>query len=125
MPYKINLLEDKGIVFIENRGDLTYEELVEQSKDAISIIHEKNIYLILTDFSNVGVDAKITDIYQFPEIYEQFGLTKMSKIAVLVSAKEVSTEQLTFYENICINRGWQIKIFLKKELALEWLENNG
>ena len=124
MPYEVKLLEDKGIVVIENKGDLTYDELVKQSQDAISIIHDKKAYLILTDFSNVGVDAKITDIYQFPEIYEQFGLTKMSKIAVLVSAKEVSTEQLTFYENICINRGWQIKIFLKKESALEWLEKN-
>ena len=121
MPYEIKFLKETGIVSIENKGELTFDELIEQSKEAINLGRENYSHLFLTDFSNVKVHASTMEVLQFPEIYEQLGMNKMSKIAVLVSGIELNTEDLKFYETICLNRGWQIKIFLEKEPAIEWL----
>jgi hypothetical protein len=121
MPYEIRFLEEKGIISIENSGELTYDELIEQTKRAINLGLENNSHLFLTDFSNVAVHASTMEVFQFPEIYEQLGMAKMSKIAVLVSGMELNTEELKFYETICLNRGWQVKIYLEKEPAIEWL----
>jgi len=121
MPFEIKFLGEKGIVSIENRGELTYDELIEQTKEAINLGHENNSRLFLTDFSHVKVQTSMMEVFQFPEIYEQLGMNQMSKIAVLVSETELKTEELKFYETICLNRGWQIKIFLQKEPAIEWL----
>ncbi len=122
MPYKINYIEKSGIVIIENKGELTYDELVNQSKEAIILAKDKNSQLFLSDFSNVKVQANTFKLLKFPEIYEQYGMNRNSKIAVVVTNVELKTDELRFYETICINRGWQIKIFLKREHAFEWLE---
>jgi hypothetical protein len=122
MPYEISFIEKSGIVIIENKGELTYDEVVTQSKEAIILANEKNSQLFLSDFSNVKVRANTFELLKFPEIYKQYGMSRTSRIAVVVTNIELKTEELRFYETICLNRGWQIKIFLKRDRAIEWLE---
>lgn len=123
MPYKIEFMEEHGIVVIENKGEVSYEELVKQSQEAIELVQCKKARLLLTDFSSVDTQASITDIFQFPKIYNGLGLDRTSRIAVLVSDETLGSKELSFYETICLNRGWQVRIFTKKDLALEWLVN--
>ncbi len=124
MPYDVKYLEENGIVVIENKGELKYDELVRQTQEAIKLGQGKNSKLFLTNFSNVEVRAQTMELFNFPVIYEQFGMNRMSRIAVVVSEMELKTEELHFYETICLNRGWNIKIFLHKDLALDWLKKN-
>jgi hypothetical protein len=121
MSYEITFIEKNGVVAIYNKGEIDYDELAKQSQEAIKLGREKNSRLFLTDFSNVEVNANMLEIFKFPGMYEQSGMSKLSKIAVVVSKKELKTEKMSFYDDICVNRGWQIKIFLQKDLALEWL----
>ena len=123
MSYEIKFIKENGIIEIKNKYDISYEKMITQTQEVIKLQHEKNTSLILTDFSSVkvNVDVNLSDIFQFPELYEQMGMDRKSKIAVLVSEMEVKTEELDFYETVCLNRGWNIRIFLKKTEAIEWL----
>ena len=121
MAYEIKLIKNKRIIEVKNSGKITNEDMIAQTQEVIKLQHEKNMFLILTEFAAVKVDVNISDVFQFPELYEQMGLDRKSKIAVLVSEIEIKAEELNFYETICLNRGWQIKIFLKKKEAIEWL----
>ena len=123
MSYEIKFIKENGIIEIKNKYDISYEKMISQTQEVIKLQHEKNTSLILTDFSSVkvNVDVNLSDIFQFPELYEQMGMDRKSRIAVLVSEMEVKTEELDFYETVCLNRGWNIRILLKKTEAIEWL----
>ncbi len=124
MSYEIRFMEENEVVVIENKGELTYDELVKQTQEAIKLGQGKNSRLFLTNFSNVKVQAQTMELFDFPKIYEQLGMTRTSRIAVVVSEIELKTEELYFYETICLNRGWNIKIFLQRDQALDWLIKN-
>lgn len=121
MAYNLKLIKDRRIIEIMNSGEITNEDMITQTQEVIKLQHEKNIFSILTDFAEVKVDVNFSDVFQFPELYEQMGMDRRSKIAVFVSDVEIKTEELHFYETICLNRGWIIKIFLNKNEAIEWL----
>ncbi len=121
MSYEISYLEERGIVAIENKGEITQYELLKQSQEAIQLGSDKKSELFLTTFSHVKVQAGTFDVARFPELYEQLGMKRTSRIAVVVSEVELKAEELHFYETICLNRGWHIRIFLEKDPALEWL----
>ena len=121
MPYAIKFIENNRIIQIKNNGELSYEELLTQTREVIKIQQEKSTSLILTEFVSVKLDVNIADIFQFPEVYEQLGMQRKNKIAVVVSDVEIKTDELQFYETICLNRGWNIKIFLKEKEAIKWL----
>jgi len=57
-------------------------------------------------------------------MYEKLGMDKTTRIAVLVSNIETKAEELHFYENVCLNRGWHIRIFTDRDAAIEWLTGN-
>jgi hypothetical protein len=121
MAYEIKLIKDKRIIEIENKNEITNEDMITQTKEVIILQHEKHIFSILADFASVRVNTNISDVFQFPELYEQMGMDHKSKIAVFVSDIEIKTEELQFYETICLNRGWNIKIFLDRKDAIKWL----
>lgn len=122
MPYEISYREKSGVVVIVNEGELTYDELVRQSQEAINLARDKKSELFLSDFSNVKVRTNNIELFRLLDIYAEFGMSQTSRIAAVVTNMELKAEQLRFFETICLNRGWQVKIFLKRELALEWLE---
>ena len=121
MAYDLRIIKNKKIIEIRNSGEITNEDMITETQEVIKLQHEKNIVLILTEFVSVKVDASLSDVFQFPEMYEQMGMDRKTRIAVLVSEIEVNNEELDFYETICINRGWTIKIFIDKKEAIEWL----
>lgn len=121
MAYELKLIKNKRIIEIKNSGEITSDDMIAQTRQTIQLQHEKGISSILADFASVTVDANISDVFQFPELYEQMGMDHKSKIAVFVSDIEIKTEELHFYETICLNRGWNIKIFLERKKAIQWL----
>jgi hypothetical protein len=90
MPYKIDYLEDKGIVIIENTGELPHEDFVKQSQEAIDLGRMKNARLFLSDCTCLIAQAKITELFEFPAMYERLGMLRSSKVAVLMSEDAVA-----------------------------------
>lgn len=121
MPYEVVYLEELGIVLIKNIGELTYENFSKQSREAIELGRMKKAELFLSDCTKLIASASTIELYDFPEMYERLGMTRSSKIAVLISTDTAGDRDLLFYETVCRNRGWQIKVFTIKQSAMEWL----
>lgn len=66
----------------------------------------------------------ILDIYALPEFYEQAEFMRTTKSALVVQEDVFIMDELKFYENVCINRGYNIKIFLNLDEGLKWLLDN-
>lgn len=121
MPYFINFLEKEGVIEIVATGKLTYEDYVKLSEDAVDLALKKNTNLLFLDTSNLGASIKAMEILSFPDLWESLGTPRTYKLAVLIPKDESLHEDIKFFENVCRNRGWQTKLFDKKEAAVEWL----
>jgi hypothetical protein len=67
----------------------------------------------------------VVDILYLPEQkYAADKLDRKSRIAVLMPKDAAARKELQFYETVCLNRGWQVKIFNTKQEALAWLKHD-
>jgi hypothetical protein len=121
MPYTINFLDKEGIVEIVSFGKLTIEDFINQGKEAIELALKKNTNLFLADDSDIVGPVKISVIISLPDFWERFSAPRTNRMAVLISKDETLHEDFNFFENVCINRGWNVKLFDNKEDAIEWL----
>ena len=121
MPYTIDFLEDEGIVIIENIGELTYADWVKQSQEVLELGRKKNVGLFLVHFTHLTVQATTFELFDFPALYERIGAPKTNRVAVLLTEDAAINEDIRFYETVCRNRGWSIRVFSHKDEAVEWL----
>ncbi len=123
MPYNINFLEQEGIVEVVSFGQITVEDFINQSKEAIDLALKKNTNLFLSDDSDMVGPVNISVIISLPDFWERFSAPRTNKMALLISKDETLHEDFYFFENVCRNRGWNVKLFGEKEDAIKWLLN--
>jgi len=77
---------------------------------------------LLCDCANLVVQANIVEVFEFfPGIYEKINVPKTVKLACLISEDAATAKEMVFYETICRNRGWQIRLFKDRNAAMQWL----
>ena len=122
MAWQMQNLPEQGIILVKNSGYLTYQDFKDQSRDMAILSEATHVLRILTDHTEMRTCMNMADIYEFPKIYREAGLSSRSKIAVLISTKDTRIDDYKFYEIVCQNRGYLSKVFFKYEDALEWLK---
>ena len=121
MPFTVDYLDDKGIVVIVNIGKLNYNDYVNQTINAVKLGHKKNSQLFLSDCSQLVSLAKTIEIYDMPAMFKRVGLPRTSRIALLMAKDAATKKYIRFFETVCYNRGWHVKIFNHKDEAIVWL----
>ena len=111
-------LEDKCIVQITITGTYDFDSEPEVLKKLVLLHEEHNSKRSLFDFREGTIVAKILTTYSRPKLYEELGIKRSRKAAILL--KELN-EDLQFWENVTVNRGWNIKLFIDYDAAIEWL----
>ena len=122
MAWDVRYLEDKNIICIVNKGPSTYQDYEEQTSKALELDKVHNTHLFLSDNSEATNVAEIMDIYKLPALYDELGSCRINKLAVIVPKFSDKNEAYEFYETICNNRGWNVKLFHDKQDAIEWLQ---
>jgi len=121
MPYTVKFLDGEGIVEIVAVGELTIEDYIKLIEDAVDMLLQKNTRLLYLDTSDLSASIKATEILSIPDLWESIGVSRANKLAVLIPKDESLHEDIKFFENVSRNRGWQVKLFDKKNDAFEWL----
>ncbi len=121
MPYKINYLEKEEIVEVVSFGNLTIVDFMNQGKEAIELALEKKTNLFFADDTDVVGPIDISVIISIPGFWDRFGAPRTNRLAVLISKDETLHKDFIFFETVCLNRAWNVRLFEKKEDAHEWL----
>jgi len=123
MPYTIDFMEGNKIVTVQNTGKLTYNDFVQESTEALQLAKEKNTNLFLVDNVKLIAQASIVELFDFPDMYERIGAPKTIKVAVLIAENTLARNEVRFYENVCYNRGWRVRVFTGYDTAIHWLQS--
>ena len=121
MPYTVEYQENKGIVMIENSGKFSKEEFVKQAQETLEICRMNNCQHVLSDCTSMLSDINTTEIFYFPGLYRNLNTPRSYKLAILLAEDSATNEDISFYENVCKNRGYNVRIFKAKNEALKWL----
>jgi hypothetical protein len=121
MSYRIDYDEEGGFVTIENHRRMSFHDWVIKLTKAARLAREKNSSLFFSDCRDIPIDIKSIELLDLPELYHQTGFLKSDKIAIWVKEEEYLKIDAIFYETICTQRGWMVKMFIEKETAIRWL----
>jgi hypothetical protein len=119
MSHEIRLLED-GIVEIVHAGRMTIKEATASRKQAAAMMKARELRLVLADVSNTDHDESTIDLLEFNRSqYDVF--PRFTRLAVVIPPDKSKFASAQFAENVAVNRGILMKIFLNKDEAMRWL----
>ncbi|MDJ0938487.1 MAG: hypothetical protein QNJ00_01855 [Woeseiaceae bacterium] len=102
-------------------GVVTGDALREATAAAIDLAQKHDASRGIIDAVEQEQTATITELYDFPAQYDAQGLDRGIRIALVVPKREELHDIAVFYENVCVNRGWQVHRCATREEAMEWL----
>jgi hypothetical protein len=120
MPWDSSLGKD-GIIVNRVRGSLDDEEVVTMIGDVYRMMVEADSTRCLSDFQEVHSEVSIQRLYQLPKIYEEMGIPRKARLAMLLPLTKHRMIDYQFYENTCQNAGYNIRLFESSDEARQWL----
>lgn len=120
MSWEVRYLDEQKIILVKNQGRLTYQDFSDEINAIVSLSEKHQAYKILVDDTEMSTGIGTNDIYSFPKLYDGAGMSKLCKIAVVVSEDENGLADFEFFETVCINRGYLTKTFFNMDAAKAW-----
>ena len=118
MPFDLNHDPAEGIVEIALSRPITGEEIRRATTAAVS----RRAAKFLIDLNGWDVSASFVDLYNLAEKqYTDEEVDRRSRIAVLLPTSASGREAVRFYETVCRNRGWNVRVCRDRQSAVEWL----
>lgn len=118
MSEEITINNELGIIEVFSHGKLTHEDSISSIAAIEKLMNETGVMKVLSDTRKQVSAPSTTGIFEFGA-----RLPRSVKIAVIVSEEQPTAEDVSFLENVALNRGVNIKTFSSSEDALGWLQN--
>ena len=60
-------------------------------------------------------------IHDIPDQWDELQANRKNKVTLVVPDGGKTWRDAQFYENVCVNRGWNVKVFTQRKPAIDWL----
>lgn len=121
MPWEICYVTEQKLILAKNKGHFTIQDFRDEVYAIAQLSEEKQAFSILLDDTKMSSDVSTIDIFSFPSLYEEAGLSKRVKIAVVIPESSRGLADFNFFETVSVNRGYNTKIFFNMADAKAWL----
>lgn len=122
MPYTTKYDSVLDLIEVTYTGLITEADIRQATTQAISIQKQMGTMSVLIDVNAWDVSASFTDIYEVVDTqYLKEEANRQSRIAVVFPPSLNVQEAVRFYETVCFNRGWKVRVCLDRQSAIDWL----
>ena len=127
MTISIEFNEVKNVIIGRITGVMNKQQLRQYTLEMNQFIHQKETRLILSDYREARFPLSMIDVFNLPDSHNLLLKTLGSNVhsykrALVFDKKDF--EMATFFENVAVNRGHNVKVFLDEADALAWLASN-
>ena len=123
MPWKFEFTDNDKLLTVKYLGDFAAEELRAATLEIVNALVAKQTLRLLLDCYDAHFDVPTVAVYQLPELYDQIGVSRQVRCAVVLPKDGYRKEIFEFYEDVCRNRGYFVQLFPEKAPALAWLRD--
>lgn len=120
MPWEVRYLAEQELILVKNIGHLTFQDFSDEVYAIAQFSNEHQTFNILVDDTKMSSDVSTVDIFSFPKLYEEAGLSKHCNIGIVISNRDSGLADFNFFENVSVNRGYNTKIFCNMADAMTW-----
>lgn len=125
MPWTYRENPNLQIIEVAYSGITTANDLQESTSDLIALEREKGLNRFLVDTTEMVYSGSLVDVYNLvSKQYIQEGADRNGRVAVILPTFSRDKETVNFYETVCKNRGWNVKVFLARQEAVNWLTSS-
>jgi len=121
MAWKIQVDPEMGFIHTVYSGTLTERDVKESTVEALALAPGDGPRLFLTDVRDAESRLSTLDIYNVPKQWDALRADRRNKLALVVPGDKKIWSDAQFYETICNNRGWNVKVFAEQAPAIDWL----
>ena len=101
-------------------GSVDINTLNRFGEEAARIVSQQDCRRLLNDLREVELHLSTLDIYYLPRTLGKLGFDHRWRRAIVVSRY---TKEFSFYENVCTNLAYPVKVFVDLDEAMNWLED--
>ena len=122
MPCTIDFNEKTKLLEVTYDGEFGPDELRSTTHEILTEMLERKAMRVLLDCSRAHFDTPAVNVYQLPDLYDARGVVRHETRAAVVKPKDGYRKEIfEFYEDVCRNRGFFVKLFDDVAAARAWL----
>lgn len=121
MEWNVSLEPDSGIIHSVYSGEITKRDVMAATEKALSYATGRGPHRFLTEHKQATSLLSTMDIFDTPDQWEKADLNRLNSLALVIYETEGYENDILFYETVCRNRGWNVRVFDNYQDAHEWL----
>jgi hypothetical protein len=121
MPWTLDYSVTDSILTVKCDGRFSAEDLLPMTQAATEKMLAEQTLRVLLDFSTAIANVPIADLYKLPDIYADTRVPRRARLALIVPTDGYRMDIYQFYEDVCVNRGFFVKLFNDVASAKTWL----
>ncbi len=122
MSYELTYKKEKDILLVKVCGMRSFKAIIEIVKDIQQICIKQKTCKVLIDVREMEGHLKTMEAYELPAlVFPKFRDLNIFEKSAIVDREE-SRPYYSFFENVSVNRGFNLRVFTNIEDATEWLQ---
>lgn len=122
MPWTVEFVPNESIIKYLIYGAATLRDIQDASRQGLLLSQKENVWDVLVQAKGLEPMLRIADLYELPVFYSSLHIPPQAKVGVVIPKGELFQRGFQFYEDVCVNRGFRVKLFTEDEAAMEWLK---
>ena len=121
MPWTVEYAPARGLVVITASGEIHDEDARAQTVEALYLLALNQAPGVVADYSDALSEVSLTELYWLPDYAAELSVPWDARIAVVLPRMRYRLESYQFFELVCKNAGYSVKLFETKEAAEDWV----
>ncbi|MGE5624845.1 MAG: hypothetical protein ACM3ZT_04780 [Bacillota bacterium] len=120
MSWNIEHSKSENLLRVTATGPVSTEDVHAQAMQSIDIIKREQLPGAVIDYSKAILEMPVVEIFKMPDMFDDLGLPRQTRMAVLLPSDPVNMHKYTFFDDTATNRGYLVKLFWEQSHALNW-----
>jgi hypothetical protein len=121
MAWTVEYAPERGLVVVTASGEIRDEDARAQTVEALNLLTLNQATRVLVDYLDALSEVSLPELYWLSDYAAEFRMPWDARLAVVLPGTRYRLESYRFFELVCKNAGYNVKLFETKEAAEHWV----